>query len=252
MCRRAVILGGAAVALVLATFEAVWANPTVGVVDIPAHRVERPCEYCHDMPAGTSHPVGVAPSMAVPPDLPLDASGRLACTTCHEVAPGGATKLRRAQDMERLCQACHASQRLSAGRLSHALLIGSAHGAAVRAAGVSGVAHDAESDSRSLQCLECHDGSVASSDGLMVGAAAAHAAKPAGASLGQTHPVGVMYNDRFSVGEFKPAASLERGVVRLIEGRVGCTSCHSPFSRREKLLVMSNRGSGLCLSCHRM
>jgi predicted CXXCH cytochrome family protein len=38
--------------------------------------------------------------------------------------------------------------------------------------------------------------------------------------------------------------------IWLFEGRVGCGSCHSPFAGGEALLVMSNVGSRLCLSCH--
>ena len=44
-------------------------------------------------------------------------------------------------------------------------------------------------------------------------------------------------------------ASLDRR-IRLFNGRVECSSCHSPYSDEASLLVMPNRQSALCLSCH--
>jgi predicted CXXCH cytochrome family protein len=36
----------------------------------------------------------------------------------------------------------------------------------------------------------------------------------------------------------------------LFDGNLGCGSCHSAYSKEPHLLVMNNRGSKLCLSCH--
>jgi predicted CXXCH cytochrome family protein len=42
------------------------------------------------------------------------------------------------------------------------------------------------------------------------------------------------------------------GRVRLPDGRIECVSCHDPHNTAgiDKLLVMSNRRSALCLTCH--
>jgi len=40
--------------------------------------------------------------------------------------------------------------------------------------------------------------------------------------------------------------------IRLFEGRIGCGTCHDPFSKLPKQLVMSNKGSRICLACHDM
>jgi len=38
--------------------------------------------------------------------------------------------------------------------------------------------------------------------------------------------------------------------VIITNGQITCLSCHNPFSTQKKRLVMDNRGSKLCLSCH--
>jgi len=47
----------------------------------------------------------------------------------------------------------------------------------------------------------------------------------------------------------KPAEMLDER-IRLFDSRVGCGTCHSLYSKRAALLVMSNSRSNLCLSCH--
>jgi predicted CXXCH cytochrome family protein len=204
---------------------------------------------------GTSHPVGVVPQMDVPPDLPLDKAGRVTCTTCHDTSqvgtarPEAAFGLRRSPGGGGLCQACHRAQPGSETRLSHAIMIGSAHGGGdsttmSRTAFAPGIA-----DSRSMQCMGCHDGSIAESDNM----ALTSGPTASGHTLGVTHPIGVDYAaTAMARRAFQPASSLQRGAVRLVDGKVGCTSCHSPYSMHAKLLVMSNDRSGLCLSCHQL
>ena len=45
------------------------------------------CVACHQPHHGTdkirSHPVNALPSMSIPPDMLLDAQGRITCVTCH-------------------------------------------------------------------------------------------------------------------------------------------------------------------------
>jgi hypothetical protein len=45
------------------------------------------CVACHPRHHGTdkmrSHPVNALPSMSIPPDMRLDAQGRITCITCH-------------------------------------------------------------------------------------------------------------------------------------------------------------------------
>ncbi len=115
-------------------------------------------------------------------------------------------------------------------------------------------------DDSSKLCLSCHDGAIApavpvpqhplivSQTGLSVGVTGDGFRFPMG-----NHPVGVRYNPA------DPALVREPGLregeqIPLPDGRVQCVSCHDPHgtSGHEDLLRVSNRRSGLCLSCHRI
>ncbi|MBI5970861.1 MAG: hypothetical protein HY884_06875, partial [Deltaproteobacteria bacterium] len=39
--------------------------------------------------------------------------------------------------------------------------------------------------------------------------------------------------------------------IKLFGGKIGCATCHDPFSKGHSRLVISNRKSALCLACHR-
>ncbi|MBN1343780.1 MAG: hypothetical protein JXQ73_13945 [Phycisphaerae bacterium] len=106
----------------------------------------------------------------------------------------------------------------------------------------------------SLLCLGCHDGTIAtstigSSHALLAGVRAGFAV-PDG-FVWRDHPIGVPYpNDRQN---FRPASHvLKGGKIPLPEGRIECISCHDPHNEEgiKGLLVMSNRRSALCLTCH--
>ncbi len=104
----------------------------------------------------------------------------------------------------------------------------------------------------SMICLTCHNGSVAVST---VGTAHAMrggvgGVRPPGFAT-RDHPIGVPYPDRQK--GFRPKAGVEAaGNIKLPEGRVECISCHDQHEEEElpHLLVMSNKRSALCLSCH--
>jgi predicted CXXCH cytochrome family protein len=106
----------------------------------------------------------------------------------------------------------------------------------------------------SLICLSCHNGTIASST---VGTS--HALFATGFATGdgerafafRDHPIGMEYPS--GRNDYRPlGAVLSDGRIRLPEGRVECISCHDPHNHAgaEKLLVMSNRRSALCLACH--
>jgi predicted CXXCH cytochrome family protein len=115
-------------------------------------------------------------------------------------------------------------------------------------------------DDTSKLCLSCHDGAIApavpmphyplivSQIGLSVSATGDGFRFPMG-----DHPVGVRYDSA------NPRLARQPGLqadvqIPLPEGRVQCVSCHDPHGTagHEYLLRVSNRRSGLCLSCHRI
>ncbi|WP_407920198.1 cytochrome c3 family protein [Geobacter pickeringii] len=40
------------------------------------------------------------------------------------------------------------------------------------------------------------------------------------------------------------------GRITLVDGKVGCLSCHNMLSQERSLLTINNNSSQLCLSCH--
>ena len=197
------------------------------------------CGGCHPENTRLSHPVGMAPSMEVPTDLPLDAYGRVTCTTCHlhhdRIVPTG-TGLRslRRTSIAALCRSCHRDEpvRNHRGNLPFA----HAAGRDTEELDPRGV------DRRSLACLGCHDG-LHPEIGEEVGRV-----RSADFSTATSHPIGVELVDTLRSGRSwrRPVAE----EIHLFDNRVGCPSCHDPFSRAPEKLVMDNHGSKLCFGCH--
>ncbi|MFG0286304.1 MAG: cytochrome c3 family protein [Phycisphaerales bacterium JB039] len=127
----------------------------------------------------------------------------------------------------------------------------------------SGTAAD-NFDVASRLCLSCHDGTVAlDSFGGQTGGVFISGKANLGTDLTDDHPVGT---DGLYPPDPKPSwwdgAFLASPTVRLYTWTdpgtgtgypsVGCRSCHDPHARGgyPYMLVKSNVGSALCLSCH--
>lgn len=220
------------------------------------------CESCHVTDDGFSHPVGISPSMQVPAELPL-LNGQITCITCHDnrsaeahrqARQDGSALLRPAALGGGLCAKCH-EPTSPLRRDLHANMLTRAHlrwpdGREGGAASASGRPIGLL-DSASETCLSCHDGSLASDAGHGR-AGFIVAGTDRGTGLPGNHPVGVEYPrdpSRRRGAPLKPPDMLD-GRLRLYGDRVGCGTCHSPYSTRRGLLVMSNFRSALCLNCH--
>jgi predicted CXXCH cytochrome family protein len=100
-------------------------------------------------------------------------------------------------------------------------------------------------------CLGCHDGTIAVN--------VANSWQPFGGfaprdfCFRSSHPVEIDYNMARlrSKGRLREPALFDPA-VKLENGMVGCTSCHSPESQLRKKLVMINSGSRLCFVCHNL
>jgi predicted CXXCH cytochrome family protein len=220
------------------------------------------CQQCHDFDELFSHPVGVVPppEMTIPSGMPLTA-GRMTCQTCHSdlndnhVQEPSRSRGFRSPISARpdFCNQCHTSSGFTgpdmhAGATSRAHLPGSDRGpdrSSLPKFGSIG-----SLDAESTSCLSCHDGSIARDIG--------HVSEPAGrgglmrTTSGNEHPIGMDYrltDPQDSDGELRPAAMLDDR-IRLFNNQVGCGSCHSLYSTKPSRLVMSNKQSRLCLSCH--
>lgn len=204
------------------------------------------CSDCHRFERELSHPVGVLPSMPIPEAFPLE-GGLLTCNSCHEApaghAAGSSTGLvRHGRAGESLCVQCHVSgDRAEQGHAG-------VHGMPAHLAGKDRSASDpGPFDSESRSCLGCHDGIAASESDRRPGFDSAHD------GMG-SHPIGarLLPHGRSRRGDgarYVDPARLDSR-IRLFDGGLGCGSCHSVYSGRDQLLVVSNFKSGLCLSCH--
>ncbi len=109
-------------------------------------------------------------------------------------------------------------------------------------------------------CLSCHDGTIATNatinDGTIAlsGSAFVPATANLGTDLSNDHPVSFARNAANNQVADPPPAD----AVRLETGTryVQCVACHDPHSERidptaGKFLVKVNRGSALCIACHK-
>lgn len=107
----------------------------------------------------------------------------------------------------------------------------------------------AELDPFTSDCMACHDGAGAVSvtiDWRNNPSGLRSHKKPGGAD----HPIGMDYESyAASSGDYKPISGLNPRMI-FVNGRVGCLTCHDPLNQERGHLVMSDRGSALCLSCH--
>lgn len=109
-------------------------------------------------------------------------------------------------------------------------------------------------------CLSCHDGTVALDSFGGFGSGKTFAFLTLGTDLRGSHPVSFTYDATLSTkdrGLYDPTVQTS-GLGSTIhadllhQGKVECTSCHNVHneSGADSLLVKSNAGSALCLTCH--
>ncbi|MCB9849757.1 MAG: cytochrome c3 family protein [Phycisphaerales bacterium] len=107
-----------------------------------------------------------------------------------------------------------------------------------------------------LTCLRCHDGALASdmiptiSEERPVNTF--HPSTRVAGHGRSNHPVGIPYPG-FGHDYHPVTRVTSSGAVVLPDGYVECLSCHDPHNESgyNHMLVMSNAGSALCLTCHR-
>ncbi|UCG55984.1 MAG: cytochrome c3 family protein [Phycisphaerales bacterium] len=111
-------------------------------------------------------------------------------------------------------------------------------------------------------CLSCHDGTVALDNfgGFVGGTTAISPLLSLGTDLSSSHPISFTYDSALVAndkGLFDPATTasgLGDTIANdmLYQDNVECSSCHDVHSETGLafLLVKSNAGSALCLTCH--
>ena len=109
-------------------------------------------------------------------------------------------------------------------------------------------------------CLSCHDGTVALTESLSNGGTSGAAYIQPGASnlgtdLSDDHPISFVYSESLAIQDVQlrsPLAIPEQ--LKLDQaGELQCTTCHDAHNNQYgKFLVMPNRQSELCVSCHNL
>ena len=207
--------------------------------------IESLCAKCHMINQQKSHPINVRPSKDIPLMEHLNKNGLVTCTTCHDVHKEDKTSkaselaglLRGHTTGRAFCGICHNSGTLET-KWRHQTAIQYAHpyGKLIQDPG------GAQLDKYSVECLSCHDGTVSKFPRVEVKKGVWQH------GMGESHPIGIEYPRSNTLTDRE---SLPKE-VRLFNGRVGCLSCHEIYSKERDMLIMNNRGSRLCLTCHKM
>lgn len=107
----------------------------------------------------------------------------------------------------------------------------------------------AEIDSFSLDCITCHDGMTAPAQELRYKNNPRNRTVDIDSVTG-SHPIGMHYESyTYANRELKNIQHVNPGMI-FVDGKVGCLTCHNPLNPAKNHLVMSNRASNLCFSCH--
>lgn len=197
---------------------------------------EELCKSCHQNAITASHPTGIKPLTETPEKFPLDWKGDMTCSTCHNIH-GQQPGLPRVDVYGKdLCLSCHDENFFTSMKDEGMSIIVSGHlDARQPLAG--------NIDTFSIQCMTCHE---SLSDDLAVGISGNVIRHNSGRS---NHPVGMNYQTSMTYGGYRSVAQIPKEVV-LPNGKVSCISCHHGYSDNHGKLVMDNKGSKLCFSCH--
>ena len=220
-------------------------NP--GEVLIFNYDIDYLCNHCHEIPELNSHPSQTIPTMPMPAGFPLDWQGRMTCATCHDPHLdewGSNPQLLRGEVTGRsFCALCPPELQQSGSQHRIAELVHAKNALTPTQVELSGTL-----DRVSLECIICHDGSVGKA--IDYRNAGEETLTFTGQSL--SHPIGMNYHEATQQNRrLRPVESLSP-LITLVDGKVGCSSCHNQYSDELAMLVISNRGSALCMQCHEM
>lgn len=104
-------------------------------------------------------------------------------------------------------------------------------------------------DPISMECINCHDGSVAQAVDFRFEKTETQSGTSF-ITLLASHPIGIDYRKFSCSSKFNHWKSLPLDIV-LMNGQVGCASCHNLLGSTYLYLVVDMGGSGLCFTCHR-
>ncbi|QXE89796.1 cytochrome c3 family protein [Geomonas subterranea] len=104
-------------------------------------------------------------------------------------------------------------------------------------------------DPLSKECIGCHDGAAGPDVRVDL------RNNPTGRgshvhSFDGEHPIGMIYQSYVDTKPgYKPISVQERNMI-MVNGAVGCLTCHDPLNPAKGHLIKSDKNSALCLTCH--
>ncbi|MHB8174599.1 MAG: cytochrome c3 family protein [Nitrospirota bacterium] len=198
--------------------------------------------------------------MKIPDYMPLDSLGLITCATCHDPHinrldnNGKKTYyLRTDKRGKQFCLLCHEDPKhpgevsifSARNGLTHRRSMNLAHGFRnfTAAASKKGL------DPLTRMCIGCHGPTESDVSQKWL----AKGIWTMGSGIGLSHPVGVNYEDAaWNNKEIVPLKKLDPR-IKLFGGRIGCCTCHNPYSPGGGLgLVIGDKNSyqDLCMACH--
>ncbi|MHC4213889.1 MAG: cytochrome c3 family protein [Planctomycetota bacterium] len=215
---------------------------------------------CHNYDPVMNHPVGVTIDQSIAGDKPLDTAGRITCLTCHDMPSVSSTPGEPDEPAQRtlytpqgsqFCASCHSKMDDGFWQGSHWQFSTNAHLSPIRPGQLptSSGWRSGGIDAESHNCLSCHDEVSVT----IPPENETRRQQVARWSKMSDHPIGMDYS-RIAIRKAPrynyPLMNKDR--IRFFDGRMGCGSCHSPYSNERKFLIQSNRRSALCFECHNL
>jgi len=179
-------------------------------------------------------------------------------TTKHNLSVSGVGTVKAASE-DKVCIFCHvAHQAAPEGPLWNRKSTGAVYTPYTSS---TAVALHGQPTGSSLLCLSCHDGTIALGDVLSGGPiqmlSGVTTMPTGGGSLGTNlsddHPFSFVFDSALAArrGELADPGTLTGRVKLDATGQIQCVTCHDPHNDVfGKFLVMDNRGTALCETCH--
>lgn len=95
-----------------------------------------------------------------------------------------------------------------------------------------------------VACIFCHNGKMAKDVSMCT--------EEKMCVIYAKHVVDVRYPTASSDGRYAPVEEITRKGLRLVEGKIGCATCHSLTSKNQHLLIIAAEQDQICRSCHRV
>lgn len=104
-------------------------------------------------------------------------------------------------------------------------------------------------DPISMECINCHDGTVARAVDFRFAKTESQGVTSL-VTITASHPIGVDFTKFSCINTYNHWRDLPPEIV-LMDGKIGCASCHNLLGTNKLYLSVDMEGSNLCFTCHR-